>query len=332
MIPGMTERGERVERPLELGPLVPFRRGTFEELPERPWRPHRFADTKLERIAITTDELGACAAAVRTYGSGPPLLLVHGLMTTSYSWRYVLEPLGTRYTLFMPDLPGNGDSDRPLDRPYHPDALARWLGAVQRAVGIRGCPVIGNSMGGYLCMRLALDDAGAMARLVNLHSPGVPEARLWALRVGLAIPGMKGLLARLARRKPERWVHRNVHYWDESLKSREEARIYGGQLASVEGSRAFVKHLAETMAIGPIRAFHRRLRARKAAGEPFPVPLLLVYAERDPMVPPRFGDVLADLIPDARLVRLSDASHFAHVDAVDRFLPAIEDFLAGAPT
>jgi len=308
-------------------PVIPFRRGAFADLPETPRRPHRFADTRLERVPITTPELGACTAAVRTYGSGPPLFLVHGLMTSSYSWRYVLEPLGARFTLYMPDLPGNGDSDRPQDRAYHPAALATWLGAVQRALGIRGGPVIGNSMGGYLAMRLALRDPGAMSRLINVHSPGVPEARLWALRAALAMPGARPLLARLARLSPERWVHRNVHYWDESLKSREEARIYGAPLASPDGARAFVKHLAETMALGPIRAFHAELTARRAAGTPFPVPLLLLFAERDPMVPPRFGDVFADLIPDARLVRLREASHFAHVDAVERFLPPVLEFL-----
>jgi pimeloyl-ACP methyl ester carboxylesterase len=308
----------------------PFRRGKFEELPELPRVPHRFGDTKLERVPVTTDELGSCAAAVRTFGSGPPLLLVHGLMTTSYSWRYVLEELGARWTLYMPDLPGNGESDRPMDRAYHPEALAVWLGAVQRALGIRGCAVIGNSMGGYLCMRLALRDPGAMSRLVNEHSPGIPEARLWALRVGLAIPGVKSAVAAVARRDPERWVHRNVHYWDESLKSREEARIYGGQLASRDGSRAFVKHLAETMAIGPIRDFNRTLRARRTRGERFPVPLLLIYAQRDPMVPPRFGDEFASLIPDAKLVRMHEGSHFAHVDAPQVFLPPVLDFLGAA--
>ncbi len=317
-----------VERPVRFGPLVPYRRGRFEDLPETPWRPHPFADTQLERIPINTAELGRCTAAVRTYGAGPPLVLVHGLMTTSYSWRYVLEELGARWTLYMPDLPGNGESDRPQDRAYHPEAMAIWIGEVMRALGIRGCPVIGNSMGGYLCMRLALRDPGAMSRLVNEHSPGVPELRLWGLRVGLALPGAKSILARVARRSPERWVHKNVHYWDESLKSLEEARIYGGQLASPDGSRAFVKHLAETMAIGPIRAFNRTLRQRKAAGTPFPVPLLLLYAERDPLVPPRFGEVLADLIPDARLAWMKQASHFAHVDAPERFLPPALEFLS----
>lgn len=309
--------------------LVPFRRGRFDELPDLPRRPHGYFETRAEELPVTTEELGTIRTHVRIHGSGPPLLLVHGLMTSSYSWRYVLEPLGARFTLYMPDLPGNGRSDRPLDRAYHPEALASWIGAVQRGLGIRGCAVIGNSMGGYLCMRLALRDPDAMSRLVNLHSPGVPELRLDALRAGLAVPGVKRLIAWLARRAPERWAHRNVHYWDESLKSLEEAREYGAPLSSRDGSRAFVKHLAETMAIGPIRDFQRTLAARHARGEPFPVPLLLLYAERDPMVPPRFGDVLAARIPGARLVRLADASHFAHVDAVERFIPPVLEFLDG---
>src|SRR5436305_3995861 len=99
------------------------------------------------------------------------------------------------------------------------------------------------------------------------------------------MPGAAGLLRWMVRRSPERWAHRNVHYWDESLKSREEAREYGAPLATREGARAFVKHLTEVMAPGPIRAFQRELRARQARGQPFPIPLLLVCAERDPMVP-----------------------------------------------
>ena len=309
--------------------LVPFRRGAFAELPDLPRRPHIYHACEQRDLTVDSRALGRMKVHVRVHGSGPPLLLVHGLMTSSYSWRYVLEPLGRHFTLYAPDLPGNGKSDRPLAARYHPDALADWIGEVQAALGIRGSPVIGNSMGGYLCMRLALRDPAAMSRLVNVHSPGVPEARLYALGAALAVPGVKSLLAWLARRKPEEWAHRNVHYFDESLKSREEAREYGAPLADPDGARAFVKHLGETMAIGPIRRFYRELADRQRRGEPFPVPLLLVYAERDPMVPPRFGELLAGRIPGARLVRLTDASHFAHVDAVEHFLPPVLSFLTG---
>jgi len=181
-------------------------------------------------------------------------------------------------------------------------------------------------MGGYLCMRLALSDPGAISRLVNVHSPGVPEARLYVLGAALAVPGARALLSRWIRREPLRWAHANVHYWDESLKSLEEAHEYGDPLATPDGLRAFVQYLAETMAVGPIRDFQRQLVARRARGEAFPVPLLHLYAKRDPMVPPRFGEILAERT-GAPIVWLDEASHFAHVDAVERFLPPVLDFL-----
>jgi len=308
---------------------VPFRRGRFAELPDQPRVPHPYAQTVARIVPVATRALGTVATHVRVYGSGPPLLLVHGLMTSSYSWRYVLEPLGARFTLYLPDLPGNGRSAAPPGR-YHPDAFVEWLGAVIDALGIRGCAVVGNSMGGYLCMRLALRDPGAMSRLINVHSPGVPEWRLDALRALTAVPGVRSLIAAMARLAPERWAHRNVHYWDESLKSREEAREYGAPLATADGSRAFVKHLTEIMAPGPIRAFQRELADRQARRLTFPVPLLHLYAERDPMVPARFGDVMAERT-GAPLVRLRAASHFAHVDNPAVFLAAALPFLTSDP-
>jgi hypothetical protein len=97
--------------------FVPFRRGRFEDLPQRPRLPHPYFEARVERVPVTMARLGTLAARVRVYGSGPPLLLVHGLMTSSYSWRHVLEPLGTHFTLYAPDLPGAGQ--RVLGRRRH---------------------------------------------------------------------------------------------------------------------------------------------------------------------------------------------------------------------
>src|SRR4051812_12290210 len=115
----------------------PFVRGPFEALPEQPRKPHPYFSARGETLAMRSRPFGTMAAHVRVYGSGPPLLLVHGLMTSSYSWRYVLEPLGARFTLYMPDLPGNGRSEAPPDAHYTPDALAEWLGEVQQELGVR---------------------------------------------------------------------------------------------------------------------------------------------------------------------------------------------------
>jgi pimeloyl-ACP methyl ester carboxylesterase len=309
--------------------MKPFRQLGFEDLPERPRLPHRWADARTHERELDSGSFGRVRTTWRTYGEGEPLLLVHGLMTAGYSWRYVLEPLGRRFQLVIPDLPGSGDTACP-DRSYHPDRLADWIGEFAAAVGIRGCRTIGNSLGGYLCLRLALRDPGALGPLVDLHSPGVPLLRLRALRAVLSVPGSRRLLRWLVHRDPERWVHRNVHYYDESLKSREETRTWAAPLRSEEGVRAFGRVLHETLDPAAMASFVAALEARRARGEAFPVPLLLVYAATDPIVPPWIGLRLHALLPGAGFVRLDRASHFAHVDAVDRFVPAVLPFLGGS--
>ena len=74
----------------------PFQRQRFEELPELPRRPHPFFAAEARSVSVETEGFGAMDVSVRVHGDGPPLLLVHGLMTSGYSWRYLLEPLGRR--------------------------------------------------------------------------------------------------------------------------------------------------------------------------------------------------------------------------------------------
>jgi pimeloyl-ACP methyl ester carboxylesterase len=315
-------RAQRREHACAERAPAPFAQLAFEALPETPARPHGFLALEPREIVVRSRPFGSVRVRYRELGVGPPLLLVHGLMTSGYSWRYLAALLAHRFRCLVPDLVGAGESDKP-DVAYRAEALAVFVGELLEALGARGADVVGNSLGGYVCMRLALADPGAMRRLVSIHSPGVPLARLWALRAALAVPGAARLLRALVRRHPERWAHRNVHYYDETLKSREEARQYGAPLATDAGRRAFVRWLAEALDPRDMRAFVRAL----AAG-PFPVPLLLLFARRDPMVPPGVGRRLAALVPAARLEWLDEASHFAHVDRPELVAEHVLRFLA----
>lgn len=263
----------------------------------------------------------------REWGEGPPLLLVHGLMTTSYSWRYVLAELGRAHRVIAPDLPGSGRSDKP-EGPYQASTLAAFLGELVGALDLRGCAAVGNSLGGYLCMRLALADEGALSRLVNVHSPAFPEPRLRVLRRLMALPGAVALLAAWVRRAPERWAHKHVHYFDERLKSLEEAREYGAPLATPEGALAFARILAEVLDPRELGAFVAELDQRRQVGLGFPIPLCLVYARQDPMVAPSVGRRLSALVPEAELHWLDRSSHFAQVDSPDQVAALVLRFLA----
>jgi pimeloyl-ACP methyl ester carboxylesterase len=310
--------------------MKPFERLPFSELREKPRLPHGFAETPAHEVVVESEHFGTTRVHYREIGSGPPLLLVHGLMTSSYSWRYVFAPLSQNYRVIAPDLPGAGRSDKP-DVCYSAPALARFLIELTDALGIRGTRVIANSLGGYLAMRAALLDAGVFCQLVNEHSPGIPEPRLRALSLSLALPGARSALAAFVRRDVERWAHRNVHYFDETLKSREEAREYGAPLASTEGSRAFVRWLGDALRPSDLHEFSAELARRRDQGEGFPIPLMLLYARQDPMVPPRVGEELSRLVPDARFVWLDDTSHFMHIDSPERVLEMVAPFLLSSP-
>jgi pimeloyl-ACP methyl ester carboxylesterase len=249
-------------------------------------------------------------------------------MTSSYSWRYVLGALGERFTVIAPDLPGCGRSEVPIDAPYHAPALATWIGEFQETLGITGCRAVGNSLGGYLCMRRALDAPGSFERLGNIHSPALPDARLRVLHAGLAVPGVASSLAWCVRRSPQRWAHRNVRYYDETLKSREESREYGNALATPAGARAFVRYLRDTLAPADLARFVAELERRRRDGAPFPVALLLLYAREDRMVPPAVGRALQELVPEAKMVWLERSSHFAQVDTPDEVVRTLLDFFA----
>jgi pimeloyl-ACP methyl ester carboxylesterase len=306
--------------------VPPFVRLPFATLPDKPHRPHRYLDIPVEKVTVDSRPLGRLAIAVRQKGDGPPLLLVHGLMTSGYSWRYVIEGLAARFRVIVPDLPGAGDSEAP-GQPLSPAALATFLGELQAALRIRGCVAVGNSMGGYLCMRQALADAGAYARLVNIHSPALPTFPLRALKLVLSLPGSHAILRRMVQRDPHRWVHRNVHYYDETLKSLEEARVYGAPLTTAAGVRAFTSYLADTMAPGGFREFMATLGARRDQGLAFPVPLLHLYARQDPLVPAWIGPRIAELT-GSPLEWVEATSHFMHVDTPEPVIAHILRFLA----
>lgn len=295
----------------------PFKQNSFASLPAKPHKPHSFFETTEKKVELTLPNFGTHTVSYRVFGSGKPLLLIHGLMTTGYSWRYVLPILGQHYQLIIPDLVGAGRSDKPLDSSYRPDELAKWVIAFQKTVGIYGCACVGNSMGGYIAMHAALIDSACFSKLINIHSPAVPLPRLYALESVFKLPLVKAGLQKVVQLNPLKWAHRNVHYFDESYKSLEEAHEYGAPLATHDGVHAFIKFLDETVNPRDMAQFLATLQARLENRQTFPVPLTLIYAKKDPMVPPVVGKKLAAALPDARMIWLENASHFAHVDATE---------------
>jgi pimeloyl-ACP methyl ester carboxylesterase len=302
--------------------LRPFQRLRYVDVPKQPRVPHAYHRAEARDVHVPSSVFGNVRVHVRVMGSGPPLLLVHGLMTSSYSFRYVLEPLAKHFRVYAVDLPGSGRSDKPLTAQFTARNFGVFLAELQRELGIRGCAVMGNSLGGYIAMHLALHDPAAVSRLVVNHAPGIPESRFTALKVLLSSGLVRGAFRRLVQRDVRQWIFRNVRYQDETLKSMEELDEFGAPLVTDDGMGCFIKMLRETMDPLGFEEFVREL-----GREVFPVPMLLVYARQDPMIPARVGKEIHRLARGSKLEWLEGSSHYSHVDNPQKMVDTVVRFL-----
>jgi pimeloyl-ACP methyl ester carboxylesterase len=251
-------------------------------------------------------------------------LLVHGLLTSAYSWRYVITPLAARYTVVAVDLPGAGRSDAPADLSANPRVLGEVLDAFVQALGHQRAYVVGNSMGGYVTLWWMLAHPERFERLFVIHAPGFPELRLYALHALLWFGWSRPLLGWVAR-DHEQFALDNCHYHDMSLISREQTREYGRQLAEPDRRECFRKNLYETMDPWTMRALPAAVRA--CAKLP---PVKLLWARQDALVDPQFGPRYQAMLPGSELVWLEQSSHFTQVDSPARTIEEILKF-AGHP-
>jgi pimeloyl-ACP methyl ester carboxylesterase len=292
-------------------------------LPEK-GPPHTYyaIDDAFVDVAFVDDGGASRSVRVRhkTLGEGPPLVLIHGLMTSSYSWRYVMDPLAKHYTVFAPDLVGAGASDKPTDLTYSVANVARFIAAYVKKVARDPPYLVGNSLGGLYCVRALLDEPIAK-RFVLMHSPGYPFVKTRLLNIALGTPGLPGLVARVAHKWPEFFVSKNVHYARTDILSKEECKEYGRIFETLEGARVFARILAESLDPSEHVKIIGELRAHG-----LPCPTRLFWAREDVMVPPRFGPLYQADIPGSELVWFDDASHFLHVDAPERTAAAILEF------
>ncbi len=112
-------------------------------------------------------------------GSGPPLLLLHGLGGSGYTWRYMVEGLARNHRVIALDLKGFGRSDKPYDQHYAALDQAAYVRSFLEQRGLRGITLVGHSFGGAVAMAVALDfnrgQPDRIGRLVLMDTPAFPQ-------------------------------------------------------------------------------------------------------------------------------------------------------------
>src|SRR6266540_7454024 len=149
------------------------------------------SDFELEEI-----ELHGHQVAYRSAGSGPVIVLVHGITSTSETWERVMPALAKRFTVIAPDLLGHGGSAKPRGD-YSLGAYASGVRDMLIALGHERATFVGHSLGGGVAMQLAYQFPERCERLVLIDSGGLGSEVNLLLRMA-TLPGAEFVLPILA--------------------------------------------------------------------------------------------------------------------------------------
>jgi pimeloyl-ACP methyl ester carboxylesterase len=277
-----------------------------------------------EEFELKETTLHGHRIAYRSAGSGPAIVLVHGITSTSATWERVMPYLATRFTVIAPDLLGHGQSAKPRGD-YSLGAYASGVRDLIVSLGHERATFVGHSLGGGVVMQLAYQFPERCERLVLVDSGGLGREVNFLLRAA-TLPLSEVVLPLLASTRlldAGRGVGRlfgrlGLHAGTDMA----ELAKGHASLSDAESRAAFVHTLRTIVDPGGqrVNASDRLYLAQN-------VPFMLIWGERDPIIPVRHGRAAHELVPTSRLEVFEDAGHFPHVDDPQRFLDVLLDFI-----
>jgi pimeloyl-ACP methyl ester carboxylesterase len=257
-------------------------------------------------------------------GSGPALLLIHGMGGTRESWKDVIALLAREHTVIAPDLPGHGESD-PGAGDYSIGALAAGLRDLLVALGHDRATLVGHSLGGGIAMQFAYQFPETIERLVLVSSGGLGSEVSPVLRAA-ALPGASLFIAATAGpgRAAGSAVARGLAAVGLQPKPdlAEVARGYAS-LADPGHRDAFLATLRSVVGTGG-----QRVSAGDRLYLTEGVPVLIIWGERDPIIPVRHGEEACQGMPGSRLEIFDGAGHMPQLEEPGRFAAVLSRFLA----
>jgi len=317
-------------------------------MPESPTaRYERLQDAVLDGtgVPVTARYVDVPAPPLRVHvleaGEGDPVLMVHGGNGTAVTWAPLIPRLAERFRLLMPDRPGCGLTSPPFD--YRGVDLrshgAEFLRGVVEALGERRVAVVGNSMGGYFAMALAIAHPEMVSKLVLLGEPagssGETRGHLYHRLVGTR--GLNALLFATAL-KPKGDVAGARAGLAKGRLVADPNRVPDDLLAAVAagaqlpGAMRAWRTMVERVFVPPgLGLFSRVISATRALTPDLPrltAPTLFLWGDKDPLGTPDDGRDLVAHMPDARLEVVDDASHLVWLDQPHVCADAVAAFLA----
>ena len=251
-------------------------------------------------------------------GGGPPVVLVHGWLSSSRIWEQLAGRLAQRFTVYTLDLPGFGESDKPLSG-YGIRNGSRLLYAFCAHFGLTRANVIGHDLGGAMAVKLAADHPDVVGRLVVICAPADEDqldlpTLLWFATVPVVGPIVYSL-GRAARPVRRLWMRPFVADSDDLTEEIVD-----------DAGRSTPAAVSKTLSISR-REISRGRLARQA--RIIKIPFLVVAGEEDQIVDPQSVGVWAEGVERAEICLMDECGHMPMVERVAEFNAQILAFLTG---
>ncbi|HEY8866163.1 MAG TPA: alpha/beta fold hydrolase [Solirubrobacteraceae bacterium] len=274
---------------------------------------------------MPTIELHGHRVSYRSAGEGPVLLLIHGITSSSRTWEPVVESLAADHTVIAPDLLGHGESAKPRGD-YSLGAYASGVRDLLIALGHERATVVGHSLGGGIAMQFAYQFPELVERLVLVSSGGLGR-EVSALLRAATLPGSEYVLPLLCGDRAitaATGVARALGTI--GLRPSDDVREGAAGFASLGDAHARRAFLATLRTI--VDAGGQRVSARDRLYLAEAVPTLIVWGERDPIIPVAHGRSAHEAMPGSHLRVFYEAGHFPHVTDPQGFVHALREFIA----
>src|SRR2546421_11119981 len=264
------------------------------------------------------------SVSYRRAGWGPVVVLIHGITGSSLTWEEVIEPLAEHYTVVAPDLLGHGESAKPRGD-YSLGAYASGVRDLLQAIGHDRATVVGHSLGGGVAMQFAYQFPERCERLVLVSSGGLGREVHMLLRAA-ALPGSEFVLPLLAS---QGLIGRldAVGAFLGRLGLRAGADLdemwRGFSSLQAPGGRAAFIHTLRTI----LDPGGQRVSATDRLYLAAEMPSLILWGERDPIIPVRHGVRASETMPGSHFVTFPDAGHFPHRQDPRRFVRELTEFV-----
>jgi len=260
----------------------------------------------------------------RQAGEGPPLVLIHGITGTWRHWERVIDPLAERFTVIAPDLLGHGESAKPRGD-YSLGAFASGIRDLLLALGHDSATVVGHSLGGGIAMQFAYQYPERCERLVLVSSGGLGGDVHLLLRAA-TLPGAEIVLPVLNSerlRNAGRWVNDTLGRVGLSLgPDVTEVARGASSMPDGEAQRAFLSTLRAV-----IDERGQRIDARDRLYLAEAMPTLIVWGDRDPVIPVEHGIAAHTEMPGSQLEIFDGVGHFPQLQQPDEFVAVLTEFI-----